>query len=260
MGGWLVRFSSGLTRRANSVLPWGEPTEAAGFDAAVTEVEHRSAERWLAPTFQLWSALQDPSGAEQGPDDVPHPPLIGHHAALEEFLTRRGYRAVADTDVLWLDARDLPEDPEWDRRIIVNENPDEAWLAAVHRGLGRDLDPATGLTLRRLLGGVRSRFYRIQGPGGEVVAISKMSIVPDPRPESSAVYGGLYSLWVHPEHRRQGLARRLLHATFHQTRQLGLDGLWLQVETSAVEGRSLYLEEGFRPAASYRYLSTITSA
>lgn len=242
------------------MLPWGEPTDPSSFEAAVSEVEHRSSERWLAPTFQLWSGPAGGQDTDQGPDDGHLPALSGHHAALGAFLQERGYRSQAATDVLWLDAHQIPDHVQWDTRIVCGELPDDAWLGAVQRGLDRDLDPATELVLRRLLSGVRSRFLRMTDEAGEVIAVSKMSIVPDPRPGSESVYGGVYSVWVHPEHRRQGLARRLLHASFVQARQLGLAGLWLQVEHSADAAWGLYLREGFRPVAAYRYLSTNTSA
>lgn len=255
--GWLVRFSSGLTRRANSVLPWGEPTDPAGFESAVREVEYRSAERWLAPTFQLWSGPASASG--QIPDDGQEPEQVRHHRDLDTFLTDRGYTTVVPTDVLWLDAADLPDNLEWDRQIIESERPDDAWMAALHQGLNRDLDAATDLVLRRLVGTVRSRFYRLHDDAGQVIAVSKMSIVPDPSEGSTAEFGGIYSMWVHPDHRRRGLARRLLRGTFHQARQLGLQGLWLQVEHSARLAHELYIQEGFRDAASYRYLTRGTS-
>ncbi len=242
------------------MLPWGEPTDPSGFEAAVSEVEHRSSERWLAPTFQLWSGPAEHQVTGQGPDDGRLPALSGHHAALGEFLEDRGYRPLAATDVLWLDVAEIPEHAQWDSRIVGGEEPDGGWLRAVRHGWERDLDPATELVLRRLLSGVRSRFLRTLDETGEVIAVSKMSIVPDPRPGSDAVYGGLYSVWVHPGRRRQGLARKLLHASFVQARQLGLVGLWLQVEHSADAARGLYLREGFRPVAAYRYLSTSTSA
>lgn len=257
VGDWRVRFSSGLTRRANSVLPLGAHTDPDQMAAVVSEVEHRSAERWLAPTFQLW---RTPSGDStgQGPDDVAHGEWSPRHRALAEYLTGRGYREVAPTEVLWLEVADLPQDVEWDRRIVVNDTPDPAWMSALGRGMDRDLDAASELVLRRLLGGVRSRFHRLADPAGEVAALAKVSLVADPQAGSEAVFGGIYSMWVDPQHRRQGLARAVLHGILHQARQLGLRGLWLQVEHTAPAARRLYLQEGFRPVARYSYLTRTT--
>lgn len=54
--------------------------------------------------------------------------------------------------------------------------------------------PAGRVVLRRLLGGVRSRFFQLSGEDGRAVALMKLSLVPDPDPapgsDTSAVYGG----------------------------------------------------------------------
>jgi ribosomal-protein-alanine N-acetyltransferase len=55
----------------------------------------------------------------------------------------------------------------------------------------------------------------------------------------------ILNLAVHPEHRRCGLARRLLREGLAQARNLGAALAWLEVRPSNLAARSLYESLGF---------------
>ncbi|MGK2876298.1 MAG: ribosomal protein S18-alanine N-acetyltransferase [Nocardioides sp.] len=55
----------------------------------------------------------------------------------------------------------------------------------------------------------------------------------------------LQRIGVHPDHRRQGLGRRLLHAVIDLARQRGADRMLLEVRESNPAAFSLYLDTGF---------------
>jgi [ribosomal protein S18]-alanine N-acetyltransferase len=56
----------------------------------------------------------------------------------------------------------------------------------------------------------------------------------------------ILNLAVHPEHRRQGIARRLLAEGLAQARTLGAALAWLEVRPSNLAGRALYRSFGFK--------------
>lgn len=279
VNGWSVRFSSGITRRANSVVSTTMPGSVAEIEAAVDEVERRSAERWLAPTFQQWLpasgswlegyAENATGGPSEGSSEVPSAGVTtaAHHVESEAFfegqqrlgslLERRGYEVVAPTGVLWMDREDLPANAEWDRHILVNETLSDEWLEAY---VGRDSgsgpsgdDSASLMVHRRLLGGGRSRFYSCLDEDGNIAGGAKVSLV---TPEGSTnTYAGIYALWVREDRRGRGLSALLLDAIFNHLVRLDVAGCWLQVEERSTRALSVYRAAGFSTVARYRYLT-----
>ncbi|HEY4615798.1 MAG TPA: GNAT family N-acetyltransferase [Citricoccus sp.] len=256
MQGWMVRFSSGITRRANSVLSTSMPQDPAEIAAAVDEVERRSAERWLAPTFQVWQPASGPwaetgeigETGEHGEDEAF---LAGQHR-LAELLERRGYESVVPTRVLWLGRADIPRDTAWDPRVQVSETLSDAWLDA-HMGSSADgIDPASRLVYRRLLTGGSSRFYGFPDEDGALAAIAKLSIVHD---GPDRTYGGVYALKVRRDLRGRGMIRPVMDALFNHAVRMGLEGIWMQVEERSTKALALSADLGFTTAARYRYLT-----
>jgi ribosomal-protein-alanine N-acetyltransferase len=56
----------------------------------------------------------------------------------------------------------------------------------------------------------------------------------------------ILNLAVHPEHRRRGIARRLLAEGLAQARALGAELAWLEVRPSNLAARALYQSFGFK--------------
>ncbi|WP_425550841.1 GNAT family N-acetyltransferase [Citricoccus nitrophenolicus] len=258
VGGWTVRFSSGITRRANSVVSTEMPADVGALDAAVDEVERRSAERWLSPTFQLWQPASGSWLEGRAAGEIPDAETDAFYEGqqrLGDLLDRRGYQEVAPTKVLWMDRSDVPSDTEWDRRILVSETLSENWLSASLRsGDAEDVeDQASRLVRRRLLGGGRSRFYSCLDAEGQIGGGAKLSLV---TPEGSGrTYAGIYALWVRDDLRGQGLSASLLDAIFNHLVRLDVSGCWLQVEERSARALGVYRAAGFSTVAQYRYLT-----
>lgn len=257
-----MRFSSGITRRANSVVSAEMPADVATMEAAVDEVERRSAERWLAPTFQLWGPASgtwldggregDGEPAGGGAADAATDAFFEGQQRLADLLERRGYEDVAPTRVLWMDRGDFPSDAEWDRRILVSESLSEDWLSAYSRPASGE-DPASRLVHRRLLGGGRSRFYSCLDADGNICGGAKLSLV---TPEGSGqTFAGIYALWVREDLRGQGISALLLDAIFNHIVRLDVAGCWLQVEERSTRALQVYRAAGFTTVARYRYLT-----
>jgi ribosomal-protein-alanine N-acetyltransferase len=62
----------------------------------------------------------------------------------------------------------------------------------------------------------------------------------------------ILNLAVHPEHRRRGIARRLLAEGLAQARELGAELAWLEVRTSNLAAQALYESFGFKEVGRRR--------
>ena len=71
----------------------------------------------------------------------------------------------------------------------------------------------------------------------------------------SGGFVGVFGMRTAPDHRRKGLARRVLRALLAEARGLGAERAWLQVETENTSAIALYADEGFAPGYQYRYWS-----
>jgi len=224
LGGWLLRASSGFTRRANSILPLGDPSLPP--DAADARVEAWYAARGLPPCLQL--ALP-PSGE---PSDDP----------LGARLVEAGYRleqptlvmtgAAADVDPLRADAVPMTVDATLTAR----------WLEAYARQ--RDVVP--GVTDAVLTGSAGQLFLSTTGRGGAITAVGRVSVHPG--------WAGLSALWVEPNQRGRGLGHAVVHTARLLARQRRLASVFLQVEADNEAAVGLYESEGFRRHHTYAYL------
>ncbi len=246
IGDWTVRFSSGITRRANSVIAAGMPDDRGALDQAVDEVERRSAERWLDPTFQLWQPPEETSEDDQADE------FFAGQERLADLLDGRGYQVAAPTRVLWMARRGFPPESEWDRSIQVSETLEDDWLAAYAPSTS-DVDPASRLVHRRLLSGGRSRFYTALDADGAIGGVAKVSLVTPA--DTDQTFAGIYAFWVREDLRGQGVSAALLDAIFNHLVRLGVAGCWLQVEERSARALSVYRAAGFSTVARYRYLT-----
>jgi N-acetylglutamate synthase len=220
--GWTLRFAAGVTQRANSVLPLAAP---ADLDAAVAEVERRSAERWLDAVFQITPSAQ--------PSD------------LDDRLAQRGYQVGSPTLVQIMEAAELQRFADYavDGRIELAQKPDAEWLELFWDQEGPADQGDRAVSKQILLGS--PAVYASLRVDGRVEAIARMALVEG--------YGGMYCVVTRPEARRQGYARLVLEALLAEAFRLELKGLWLQVRESNVGAIVLYNSLGFSTASSYHY-------
>ncbi|MCC6920652.1 MAG: GNAT family N-acetyltransferase [Alphaproteobacteria bacterium] len=214
--GWLLRFSGGGSKRANSVqtLRWsGADTEAA---IAAAEADYRG--RGLTPVFQIL--------------DVSVP------GDLDRRLERRGYRVV-DRTLLMLKPvtavtmpagvaghDDLP--PEWLDVYLSTVTPDRrATAPAIIAGLPRP---------RRFL------VASVDGaPSGVGLAVAE------------GRYCGIECMATHETKRGRGGGLAVLTGIEAWAAGQGATTLWLQVVETNAPARRLYEGAGFRAAGAYWY-------
>lgn len=220
LGEWEVQAASGFTRRANSVLPLGDP--GLPLDGALDVVRRWYGDRGL-PAY-----IQTATGAE------------GTQESLCAELERRGWvREV--TAELWIGAlapvADLAEAEAGG--VVLAREADEAWLARYQRkGIGE-------VALKVLADGPSVWFASVPGEGAAPAAIGRCVV--DGR------WAGFAAVEVDPRQRRRGLATVVMAALARRALEEGASAAWLQVEADNAGARALYAGMGFGAHHAYHH-------
>ncbi|MGA4839791.1 GNAT family N-acetyltransferase [Streptomyces sp. G45] len=221
LGEWELRGASGFTRRANSVLPLGDPGRP--LDTALAYVRSWYARRGL-PAY-----VQAATGA------------AGTQEALCAALDERGWRREVTTRVHvggLAPVGDLDADTG---RVALTRDVDEAWL----RRYQRSARPGPHM-LKVLTGGPSVWFAAVPGEsGGDGVPAAIGRCVVDGR------WAGFMAVEVDPARRRQGLATAVMAALARRALDEGASAAWLQVEEDNAGALALYDRMGF--ALHHRY-------
>ncbi|SOD83970.1 Acetyltransferase (GNAT) family protein [Streptomyces sp. Ag109_G2-15] len=231
LGEWELRAAGGFTRRANSVLPLGDP--GLGLDAALEAVRRWYGERGL-PAY-----VQTATGAE------------GTQELLGAELERRGWvREV--TAELWIGALAPVADRAEGAGVVLSREADEAWLARYQR---------KGMTevALRVLGWGSPRSSEAESGGGPSVWFATVPGAPGEPPAAigrcvvDGRWAGFAAVEVDPARRRQGLATEVMAALARRALDEGASAAWLQVEDDNAAARALYADLGFAPHHAYHH-------
>ncbi len=225
LGGWELRAASGFTRRANSVLPLGDPGLPLG--EALRRVRDWYAERGL-PAF-----VQAATGAAGAQEEL--------CAALEAHGWEREVTAEVRIAAL-APVADAPAPlaPLADR-VLLSRTADDAWLARYQR-TGR---PGPHV-LKVLASGPSVWFATVPAAaGGPPAAIGRCVV--DGR------WAGFMAVEVDPARRREGLATAVMAALARRALDEGASAAWLQVEEDNGGARALYEAMGFVPHHRYHH-------
>ncbi|MFG2871447.1 GNAT family N-acetyltransferase [Streptomyces sp. NPDC048338] len=220
LGEWTLRASAGFTRRANSVLPLGDP--GLPLDEALTRVRSWYAARDL-PAY-----VQPATGAE------------GTQELLCAELERRGWRREVSAEVRTgglAAVGDLDADVS---EVRLSGSVDEPWL----RRYQRSGEPGPHV-LKVLGSGPRVWFASIAGTGDIPAAIGRCVV--DGR------WAGFMAVEVDPAYRRRGLAKAVMTALARRALDEGASAAWLQVETDNDGARALYEVMGFAVHHHYHH-------
>ena len=221
--GWVLGFSGGFTRRANSVLPWRAPADLV---SALEAVEAAYAARGLPCVVRVDASAQP-----------------GH---LDALLAARGYAAIATTRVMATDVDavgSLDAESRDGATLRVAEEPDDDWLAGwldVKAAAGR-VDPALA---RAVVTGSPALYLAACDATGTAGVV---------RAGLAGEWVGLSCLMVAPRARRRGLARRLSAAALEVAGKHGATRAFLQVEASNAGAAALYAGLGLVVVDEYHY-------
>ncbi|MFI9600731.1 GNAT family N-acetyltransferase [Streptomyces sp. NPDC052043] len=218
LGEWELRAAAGFTRRANSVLPLGDP--GLPLDAALAAVRRWYGERGL-PAY-----VQTATGAE------------GTQELLCAELERRGWVREVSAE-LWIGALAPVADRAEGSGVVLSRTADEAWLARYQR------KGVSEVALKVLGSGPSVWFATVPGEGGVPAAIGRCVV--DGR------WASFSAVEVDPALRRRGLATTVLAALARQALDEGASAAWLQVETDNAAARALYAGAGFTAHHAYHH-------
>ncbi|MEV5845071.1 GNAT family N-acetyltransferase [Streptomyces sp. NPDC051985] len=219
LGAWELRASGGFTRRANSVLPLGDP--GLPLDAALEAVR-----RWYG-VRGLPAYVQTATGAE------------GTQELLCAELERRGWTREVSAE-LWVGGLAPVADRVEGAGVLLAREADEAWLARYQR------KGVSEVALQVLGSGPSVWFATVPGAaGGAPAAIGRLVV--DGR------WAGFAAVEVDPALRRRGLAREVMAALARRALEEGASAAWLQVETDNEAARAMYARLGFAAHHAYHH-------
>ncbi|WP_369146340.1 GNAT family N-acetyltransferase [Streptomyces sp. R44] len=223
LGEWTLRAADGFTRRANSVLPLGDP----GLPVAEALTHARA---WYAAR-KLPAYVQTATGAE------------GTQELLCAALDRHGWRREVSAEVriaALAPIGDLDADVS---AVRLSRTVDEPWLRRYQRFSG---DEEASPAVRSVLASGPSVWFASVAGTGEVPAAIGRCVV-DGR------WAGFMAVEVDPGQRRRGLATSVMTALARQALDEGASAAWLQVEADNDGARALYDGMGFAPHHHYHH-------
>ncbi|MGW2815015.1 GNAT family N-acetyltransferase [Streptomyces sp. NPDC001415] len=220
LGEWTLRAAAGFTRRANSVLPLGDP--GLPLPDALSCVRDWYAARGL-PAY-----IQAATGAE------------GTQERLCADLELAGWEREVSVEVriaALAPIGDLDADVS---RVRLDRAVDEPWLSRYQRSV----TPGEHV-LKVLNSGPSVWFATVPGDGAVPAAIGRCVV--DGR------WAGFMAVEVDPALRRQGLATAVMTALARRALDEGASAAWLQVEADNDGARALYEGQGFATHHSYHH-------
>ncbi|MGW2179510.1 GNAT family N-acetyltransferase [Streptomyces sp. NPDC001732] len=220
LGDWRLRAARGFTRRANSVLPLGDP--GVPLDEALRRVGQWYEDRGL-PAY-----VQAATGGE------------GTQELLCAELEERGWRREVTTEVRTAALAPIGDLAADVSRVRLSRDLDEAWLSRYQR-----FETPGPHVLQVLRGGPSVWFASIpaddaaSGEGTASVPAAIGRCVVDGR------WAGFMAVEVDPAYRRRGLATAVMTALARRALDEGASAAWLQVEADNEGARAMYESMGF---------------
>ena len=233
LGDWVLRASEGFTGRANSALVVGDPS--LPLDKAIDFVEKWYSDRGRPPIFQVHG--------ERG--------FVVEELPAAAALLERGYAVGGGRD-------------DWQRVLVMTglsaavppltealgpghrRRRAEAWTGSWPTREQRTIVP--GATEAVLTGSDGQLFLSVTDPdSNRIIALARMAIHPG--------WAGIFGLWVHPDHRRTGLATTIVSAVAMVARENNMPAIYLQVSADNTDGVAFWEGLGFGVHHEYTYLA-----
>ena len=221
LGDWILRADAGVTRRANSVFPFGD--SGLPLDEAIEYVVNFYRNRELIPRFQM-SKASVPTG-------------------LDDALARRGFAYEMKTYVHTCRIKDVLK-ASGGYQVEMSSEPDDEWFSSYSRISGHSaevLRVRKGIFERMP---VEKRFASVR-ERGSVIGIS-IGVI-------HRGWLGIFGVRTDEEHMRKGVAKSINRALISWAEDMGAQEAYLQVEADNESAIQLYESLGFKKKFTYWY-------
>jgi hypothetical protein len=217
--GWVLRFSMGYTKRANSVNPLY--TSTLDLEVKVEDCEDIYGRQGLPPIFRITSLAAD---------------------ELDSVLERRGYRKIDLTHVMVLDLtqKKFPEPEE----VELRQLPLEQWMGVYSSVSGSVVGKQPGHA-EILQGILNPHLMAALEKSGQWLTCG-LGVL-----ERNLF--GLFDIVTHADFRNQGLGTHLIEGMLDWAKSQGATVAYLQVMDVNTPARRLYQRLGFEDVYSYWY-------
>ncbi|WP_433545843.1 GNAT family N-acetyltransferase [Streptomyces sp. CA-294286] len=221
LGGWTLRAANGFTRRANSVLPEGEP--GLPLDEALAYVRQWYARRDLPAYVQVSTGAQ------------------GTQELLAAELAGRGWESTVSAEVRTGALAPVGDLDAGRTEVTLARSADAAWMSRYQR-----FETPAPEVEKVLSSGPSVWFATVPGEDGASPAAIGRCVV-DGR------WAGFMAVEVDPSHRRRGLATAVMAVLARRALDEGASAAWLQVENDNEGARALYDGMGFTTHHHYHH-------
>jgi len=224
LGGWQLRFNSGITYRANSVLPISSP--GLDLDDAITFVINHYQKRGHPARFQLTKYSYPPE--------------------LDEDLKNRGWKMGIEVETQTMSIIDYNR-RYFDYEVELLDYPDASWMECFFQNSHRERETAQARIDLMIRSKIPKKFAQIRT--NSVVSCVGVGMV-------HSGWIGLFRLGTHPDFRRKGMASSLSDALLEWGFKVnGARHAFLQVETDNESAMKMYEKLGFENCYTYWYRS-----
>lgn len=218
--GWILRFSKGYTKRANSVQPIYLSSEDVGEKIRICEEAYAS--RGLDVVFKV----------------TPHI----YPSNLDELLDAKGYNKASPTSIQVLNLDKVQGIGLGN--IEFESHVTEMWNDEFYRLSGKDVSTKS-IHFNMLNQIIPTKFFALISLNGENIACG-LGVL-----ENSFI--GLFDIVVDKGHRNMGYGKKLVLSLLNLGKNNGAKQAYLQVEKNNEPALKLYSGMGFKEIYEYWY-------
>jgi len=218
--GWLIRFSNGYTKRANSINPIYESTVDLSYKIDYCEDIFQA--RNLKPVFKMTEAV--------------------YPKTLDANLERRGYRAIDHTSVQLLSLSELKE-PSL-HTVKVDEKLNDEWLNQFC--ILNNQDESNKATMKQMLSLILPRTCFISLYDHDTVVACGLGVL-------ERGYLGIFDIVVDSHYRNLGFGKQLVLNLLNWGKENSAEYAYLQVMINNAPALRLYSKLGFQEKYRYWY-------
>ncbi|MFB5189822.1 GNAT family N-acetyltransferase [Alicyclobacillus fastidiosus] len=218
--GWLIRFSNGYTKRANSVNPIYGSTEDLDYKIHYCEDVFRA--RNLKPVFKMTESVYPKS--------------------LDATLEERGYIAIDHTSVQSMSLSQSKEPSI--HTVKVHETLNDEWLNQFC--ILNNQDKASKATMKQMLSLIlpKTGFFSLND--NEVVVACGLGVL-------ERGYLGIFDIVTHSHFRNRGFGEQLMLNLLKWGKENGAKHAYLQAMLTNGAALGLYSKLGFQERYRYWY-------